>query len=101
MAHAWRSLLAPNSDRTKFNRRSGGRHGRVYRGTPVWRAKRDQGLPEAFARDAARLQRFEHEARVLSTVNHPNILTIHDVGAQGDLHSLVSELLEGQTCVKR
>ena len=32
-----------------------------------------------------------------STVNHPNILTIHDVGAQGDLHSLVSELLEGQT----
>jgi len=54
-------------------------------------------LPEAFARDAARLQRFEHEARVLSMVNHPNILAIHDVGAQGDLHYLVSELLEGQT----
>jgi serine/threonine protein kinase len=54
-------------------------------------------LPEALARDAARLQRFEHEARVLSTVNHPNILAIHDVGAQGDLHYLVSELLEGQT----
>jgi serine/threonine protein kinase len=41
-------------------------------------------LPEAFARDADRLQRFEHEARVLSTVNHPNILAVHDVGAQGD-----------------
>ena len=35
-------------------------------------------LPEAFARDTARLQRFEHQARVLSTVNHPNILAIHD-----------------------
>jgi DNA-binding transcriptional MerR regulator len=54
-------------------------------------------LPEAFARDADRLQRFEHEARVLSTVNHPNILAIHDVGAQGDVRYLVSELLEGQT----
>src|ERR1700745_2118106 len=53
-------------------------------------------LPEAFARDADRLQRFEHEARVLSTVNHPNILAIHDIGAQGDIHYLVSELLEGQ-----
>ena len=54
-------------------------------------------MPEAFARDTARLQRFEHEARVLSTVKHPNILAIHEVGAQGDLHYLVSELLEGQT----
>ena len=64
---------------------------------PFGARSRDQGLPEAFARDAARLQRFEHEARVLSTVKHPNILAIHDVGAQGDLHYLVSELLEGQT----
>jgi len=54
-------------------------------------------LPEAFARDADRLQRFEHEARLLSTVNHPNILAIYDVGQQGDLHYLVSELLDGQT----
>ena len=43
------------------------------------------------------MQRFEQEARVLSTVNHPNILAIHDIGAQGDLHYMVSELLEGQT----
>ena len=54
-------------------------------------------LPEAFARDADRLQRFEHEARVLSTINHPNILAIYDVGAEGNTHYLVSELLEGQT----
>jgi serine/threonine protein kinase len=54
-------------------------------------------LPEAFAKNEDRLQRFEHEARLLSTVNHPNILAIHDVGSQDGLHYLVSELLEGQT----
>jgi hypothetical protein len=73
--------------------------GEVYRGRDV-RLGREVAikvLPEAFARDGDRLQRFEHEARLLSTVNHPNILAIHDVGQQGDLHYLVSELLEGQT----
>ncbi len=73
--------------------------GEVYRArdTRLAREVAIKVLPEVFARDADRLQRFEHEARVLSTVNHPNILAIHDVGAQGDLHYLVSELLEGQT----
>jgi eukaryotic-like serine/threonine-protein kinase len=73
--------------------------GEVHRARDI-RLSRDVAikvLPEAFARDADRLQRFEHEARVLSTVNHPNVLAIHDVGAQGDIHYLVSELLEGQT----
>jgi serine/threonine protein kinase len=54
-------------------------------------------LPATFAGDADRLDRFEHEARLLSTVNHPNLLAIHDVGAQDGVHYLVSELLEGQT----
>jgi serine/threonine protein kinase len=73
--------------------------GEVYRArdTRLSREVAIKVLPEAFARDPDRLERFEHEARVLSTVNHPNILAIHDVGAQGDLHYLVSELLEGQT----
>ena len=73
--------------------------GEVYRArdTRLAREVAIKVLPETFARDADRLQRFEQEARVLSTVNHPNILAIHDVGAQGDLHYLVSELLEGQT----
>lgn len=73
--------------------------GEVYRArdTRLAREVAIKVLPEAFARDADRLQRFEHEARVLSTVNHPKILAIHDVGSQGDLHYLVSELLEGQT----
>ena len=76
-----------------------GRHGRSLSRArhPLGREVAIKVLPEAFARDPDRLERFEHEARVLSTVNHPNILAIHDVGAQGDLHYLVSELLEGQT----
>ncbi len=73
--------------------------GEVYRArdTRLGRDVAIKVLPEAFAANADRLQRFEHEARLLSTVNHPNILAIHDVGFQGDLHYLVSELLEGQT----
>jgi serine/threonine protein kinase/Tol biopolymer transport system component len=54
-------------------------------------------LPESFAKDADRLQRFEHEARLLSALNHPNLLTIFDVGSQDGTEYLVSEFLEGQT----
>ena len=73
--------------------------GEVYRArdTRLQREVAIKVLPETFARDPERLQRFEHEARLLSTVNHPNILAIHDVGSQDGVHYLVSELLEGQT----
>ena len=54
-------------------------------------------LPESFASDSERLQRFEHEARVLSALNHPTLLSIYDVGKQERIHYLVSEFLEGQT----
>jgi eukaryotic-like serine/threonine-protein kinase len=73
--------------------------GEVYRArdTRLDRTVAVKVLPESFASDADRLQRFEHEARVLSTLNHPNLLTIYDVGAQNGVHYLVSEFLEGQT----
>jgi serine/threonine protein kinase len=58
-------------------------------------------LPESFASDADRLQRFEREARVLSTLNHPNLLSIFDVGTEGGIHYLVSEFLDGQTLRER
>ncbi len=73
--------------------------GEVYRArdTRLDRTVAIKILPAAFAGDADRLDRFEHEARLLSTVNHPNLLAIHDVGAQDGVHYLVSEFLEGQT----
>jgi serine/threonine protein kinase len=54
-------------------------------------------LPESFASDADRLRRFEQEARAVGALNHPNILSVHDIGAQGGTHYIVTELLEGET----
>jgi eukaryotic-like serine/threonine-protein kinase len=73
--------------------------GEVYRArdTRLDRTVAIKILPAAFSADADRLNRFEHEARLLSTVNHPNLLAIHDVGAQDGVHYLVSEFLDGQT----
>jgi eukaryotic-like serine/threonine-protein kinase len=73
--------------------------GEVYRArdTRLDRAVAVKILPAAFSSDADRLHRFEHEARILSSLNHPNLLAIHDVGAQDGVHYLVSEFLEGQT----
>jgi serine/threonine-protein kinase len=58
-------------------------------------------LPGAFTADADRLRRFEQEARSASALNHPNILTVHDVGREGDVPYVVSEVLEGQTLRQR
>jgi len=54
-------------------------------------------LPPIFAADADRLRRFEQEARTAGMLNHPNILTVYDVGTHEGSPYLVSELLEGQT----
>ncbi len=77
--------------------------GEVYRArdTRLDRIVAIKVLPESFAADADRLQRFEQEARVLSALNHPNLLSIYDVGEQDGIHYLVSEFLEGQTLRER
>lgn len=54
-------------------------------------------LPDSLSSDPGRLRRFEQEARAASVLNHPNILTIFNVGESDRIPFVVSELLEGQT----
>jgi len=54
-------------------------------------------LPEDVSADADRLRRFEQEARAVAALNHPNILTVFDVGVQDGTSYVVTELLEGET----
>ncbi len=73
--------------------------GEVYRArdTRLERTVAIKILPESFASDRERLERFQQEARVLSALNHPNLMAVYDVGEQGSLHFLVSEFLDGQS----
>src|SRR3954447_10760354 len=54
-------------------------------------------LPPDVSDDPDRLRRFEQEARATAALNHPNILAIYDVGADGGPSYVVSELLDGKT----
>jgi eukaryotic-like serine/threonine-protein kinase len=75
----------------------------------VWRARdtrlgRDVALkflPAHFASNEQLLSRFEREARVISSLSHPNICTLHDVGEQDGRHYLVMELIEGESLADR
>ena len=54
-------------------------------------------LPPYFASDDARLRRFQREAQAASGLNHPNILTIHEVGEYEDVRFIATEFIDGQT----
>src|SRR6266496_144767 len=73
--------------------------GEVYRARDT-RLGRDVAvkiLPESFAKESDRLNRFEQEARAVAALNHPNILSVFDTGQNNGTPFLVSELLEGET----
>jgi eukaryotic-like serine/threonine-protein kinase len=73
--------------------------GEVYRAKDT-RLSRDVAvkvLPAELAGDADRLSRFEQEARSASALNHPNIITIHDVGTAEGVSYIAMELVEGRT----
>jgi serine/threonine protein kinase/Tol biopolymer transport system component len=73
--------------------------GEVYRArdTRLGRDVAIKALPAAFSADADRLRRFEQETRSVAALNHPNILSIYDVGQHEGIPFLVCELLEGET----
>src|SRR5271154_4140317 len=54
-------------------------------------------LPAEFSSDGERLHRFEDEARSASALNHPNIITIYELGQDGSTHYIAMELVEGKT----
>src|SRR5438477_550023 len=58
-------------------------------------------LPTRFTQDAERLRRFEQEARAASALNHPNILTIHEIGQVDATHYIVTEFIDGQPLRQR
>ena len=53
-------------------------------------------LPDEFAQDEERLRRFQREAKVLASLNHPNIASIYGVEQSGQTHYLVPELVPGR-----
>ena len=75
----------------------------------VWRARDSKlgrevaikTLPEEFAKDEERLARFEREAKLLASLNHPNIATIHGLEEHDGTRFLVLELVEGDTLAER
>ena len=77
--------------------------GEVYRArdTRLHREVAVKILPEAFARDAERMRRFEQEARAVAALNHPNVVSIFDTGVEDGVPYLVSELLEGESLRQR
>src|SRR5262249_29080859 len=77
--------------------------GEVYRARDL-KLKREVAikiLPEEFARDADRVRRFQREAEVLASLNHPNIANIYDLEEQNGWRYLVLELVEGETLADR
>jgi serine/threonine protein kinase len=73
--------------------------GEVYRArdTRLGRDVAIKVLPDDVARDPDRLRRLEREARAVAALNHPNILTVHDVGVHDGTSFVVTELLEGES----
>src|SRR6188508_1760914 len=77
--------------------------GEVYRARDT-RLKRDVAikvLPDAFARDPDRLTRFEREAELLATLNHPNIASVYGFEEAASISGIVLELVEGPTLADR
>src|ERR1700751_3735536 len=77
--------------------------GEVYRArdTRLERTVAIKILPIQLSSDPVRKQRFEREAKTISSLNHPHICVLHDVGSQNGIEYLVMECVEGESLAKR
>jgi len=77
--------------------------GEVYLATDVVAGRKAalKFLPLRFTGDAERLKRFQQEARAVVGLNHPNILTVYEIGEDHSTHYIASELIEGETLRER
>jgi TolB-like protein/cytochrome c-type biogenesis protein CcmH/NrfG len=98
------SLVGQTIDHYKISESIGtGGMGEVYLATDIV-ARRKAALkllPLRFTGDAARLKRFEQEAHTVVGLNHPNILTVYEIGEDHSIHYIASELIEGETLRER
>jgi eukaryotic-like serine/threonine-protein kinase len=77
--------------------------GEVYLATDVTAGRKAalKLLPMRFTGDAERLKRFQQEAHAVVALNHPNILTVYEIGEDHSIHYIASELIEGETLRQR
>src|SRR5436189_1128874 len=77
--------------------------GEVYLATDITAGRKAalKLLPLRFTGDAERLKRFQQEARAVVGLNHPNILTVYEIGEDHSTHYIASELIEGETLRQR
>src|SRR6184192_430934 len=88
----------------KLSKRIGtGGMGEVYLATDMTAGRKAalKLLPTRFTADAERLKRFQQEAHAVVGLNHPNILTIYEIGEDHSTHYIASELIEGETLRQR
>jgi eukaryotic-like serine/threonine-protein kinase len=88
----------------KVSKRIGsGGMGEVYLATDVTAGRKAalKLLPMRFTGDAERLKRFQQEAHAVVALNHPNILTVYEIGEDHSTHYIASELIEGETLRQR
>jgi serine/threonine protein kinase/Tfp pilus assembly protein PilF len=98
------SLVGRTIDHYKISESIGaGGMGEVYLATDIVAGRRAalKLLPLRFTGEAERLKRFEQEAHAVVALNHPNILTVYEIGQEHSIHYIASELIEGETLRQR
>jgi serine/threonine protein kinase/cytochrome c-type biogenesis protein CcmH/NrfG len=98
------SLVGQTIGHYKISERIGsGGMGEVYLATDIAAGRRAalKILPTRFAGDVERLERFKQEARAIVALNHPNILTVYEIGEDHSTQYIASELIEGETLRQR